>query len=102
MLYIYFILGLILAVIAAIIAPKRNQSAGLWFFLTIIFPIAILFIAMKDVDSEAEKRIKNEEKAFEGDGKNLSFDEMDTSQKIVTISFISLVALAALYAVLNQ
>jgi len=102
MLYLYFILGLILAVIAAIIAPKRNQSAGLWFFLTIIFPIAILFIAMKDIDPEAEKRIKDAEKAFEGDGKNLSFDEMDTSQKIVTISFISLVALAALYAVLNQ
>ena len=44
------------------IAPKRNQSAGLWFFLTIIFPIAILFIAMKDIDPEAEKRIKDAEK----------------------------------------
>jgi len=27
---------------------NRNQSRALWFFLTLIFPIAILFIATKD------------------------------------------------------
>ena len=37
-----------LAVWAAYLASNRNQSRALWFFLTLIFPIAILFIATKD------------------------------------------------------
>ena len=39
---------LFLAVWAAYLASYRNQSRALWFFLTLIFPIAILFIATKD------------------------------------------------------
>ena len=39
---------LFLAVWAAYLASNRNQSKALWFFLTLIFPIAILFIATKD------------------------------------------------------
>ena len=39
---------LFLAVWAAYLASNRNQSRALWFFLTLIFPIAILFIATKD------------------------------------------------------
>ena len=54
---ILFILFLGLAFLAAELAPKRNQSAGLWFFLTFIFPIAILFIAMKDIDPLTERQI---------------------------------------------
>ena len=33
---------------AAYLASNRDQSKILWFFLTLIFPIAILFIAFKD------------------------------------------------------
>jgi len=33
---------------AAYLASHRNQSKTLWFFLTLIFPIAIVFIAFKD------------------------------------------------------
>jgi len=33
---------------AAYLAYNRDQSKILWFFLTLIFPIAILFIAFKD------------------------------------------------------
>ena len=33
---------------AAYLASHRDQSKTLWFFLTLIFPIAIVFIAFKD------------------------------------------------------
>ena len=33
---------------AAYLAYNRDQSKTLWFFLTLIFPIAIVFIAFKD------------------------------------------------------
>jgi len=39
---------LLLPITAAFLAKNRNQSMFLWFFLTLIFPIAIIFIAMKD------------------------------------------------------
>ena len=38
-----------LAIWAAYLASNRNQSRALWFFLTLLFPIAIIFIASKDV-----------------------------------------------------
>ena len=39
---------LILPTFSAVLARNRNQSMLLWFFLTLIFPFAILFIAYKD------------------------------------------------------
>ena len=38
-----------LAIWAAYLASNRNQSRALWFFLTLLFPISIIFIASKDV-----------------------------------------------------
>ena len=38
-----------LAIWAAYLASNRNQSRTLWFFLTLLFPISIIFIASKDV-----------------------------------------------------
>ena len=35
-------------ILAAYLASNRGQSKFLWFFLTLIFPFAVLFIAMKD------------------------------------------------------
>jgi ATP-dependent Zn protease len=35
-------------ILAAYLASNRGQSEVLWFFLTLIFPFAILFIAMKN------------------------------------------------------
>ena len=34
--------------LSAYLASNRGQSKFLWFFLTLIFPFAVLFIAMKD------------------------------------------------------
>ena len=48
LLVLILIVVLFLAVWAAYLASNRNQSKALWFFLTLIFPIAILFIAAKD------------------------------------------------------
>jgi hypothetical protein len=42
---------LLLPLVSASLAKSRNQSKFLWFFLTIIFPFAVLFIAMKDKTS---------------------------------------------------
>jgi hypothetical protein len=39
---------LILPFLSAYLAKNRNQSRLLWFFLTFIFPISVIFIAMKD------------------------------------------------------
>ena len=39
---------LLLAIWAAYLASNRNQSKALWFFLTLIFPFAIVIIAFKD------------------------------------------------------
>jgi hypothetical protein len=38
----------LLPLVSAFLAKSRNQSKFLWFFLTLIFPFAIIFIAMKD------------------------------------------------------
>lgn len=35
-------------ILSAFLASSRGQSKALWFFLTLIFPFAVLFIAMKD------------------------------------------------------
>tara|TARA_B100000767_G_scaffold14400_1_gene13818 strand:+ start:91 stop:555 length:465 start_codon:yes stop_codon:yes gene_type:complete len=35
-------------ILAAYLASNRGQSKFLWFFLTLIFPFAVLFIAMKN------------------------------------------------------
>lgn len=39
---------LILPFLSAYLAKNRNQSKFLWFFLTLIFPISVIFIAIKD------------------------------------------------------
>ena len=47
-LFIFLFILLPFALWAAYLASNRDQSKILWFFLTLIFPIAILFIAFKD------------------------------------------------------
>jgi len=42
---------LILPLTSAHLASNRGQSRALWFFLTLVFPFAVLFIAMKDKTS---------------------------------------------------
>jgi ABC-2 type transport system permease protein len=44
----YVLLSFLLAYVSSILAKSRNQSRALWFWLTLIFPIAIVFIAFKD------------------------------------------------------
>lgn len=39
---------LTLPFLASYLAKNRNQSRLLWFIITLIFPIAVAFIAMKD------------------------------------------------------
>jgi len=98
----YLICGLLLAFFSASLASARNQSPGLWFLLTLIFPIAILFIAMRDRDPEYLKKLKEEEESREFNSNHLSFSDMDASQKVVTIVFGLIFLLAALYAVVNS
>ena len=45
---IILLIPLPFAIWAAYLASNRNQSKALWFFLTLFFPFAILFIAFKD------------------------------------------------------
>lgn len=91
---ILFILFIGLAFLAAALASTRNQSAGLWFFLTLIFPFAVLFIAMKDVHPDFDKRIEGKKKVIENsDVKNLTSPPKDSAEKIV-MSVISLILLA--------
>ena len=45
---IILFIPLLFAIWAAYLASNRNQSKALWFFLTLFFPFAILFIAFKD------------------------------------------------------
>ena len=103
-LLILFILFLGLAFLAAALASTRNQSAGLWFFLTLIFPFAVLFIAMKDVHPviatkdvhpDFKKRIEVKKKVIEdSDVKNLTSPPKDSAETIV-MSAISLILLAS-------
>jgi hypothetical protein len=92
---ILFILFLGLAFLAAELASTRNQSAGLWFFLTLIFPFAVLFIAMKDVHPDFKKGIEVKKKVIEdSDVKNLTSPPKDSAETIV-MSAISLILLAS-------
>ena len=94
-LLILFILFLGLAFLAAALASTRNQSAGLWFFLTLIFPFAVLFIAMKDVHPDFKKGIEVKKKVIEdSDVKNLTSPPKDSAETIV-MSAISLILLAS-------
>jgi len=44
----YVLFSFLLAYVSSVLAKSRNQSRALWFWLTLIFPIAIVFIAFKD------------------------------------------------------
>ena len=92
---ILFILFLGLAFLAAALASTRNQSAGLWFFLTLIFPFAVLFIAMKDVHPDFKKGIEGKKKVIaDSDAKNLIYPKWDSTEKIV-IGAIALILVAS-------
>lgn len=45
---ILLLIFLFFPTLSAFLASSRGQSKALWFFLTLIFPFAVLFIAMKD------------------------------------------------------
>jgi len=45
------LLWFILPLTSAYLASNRGQSKALWFFLTLVFPFGVLFIAMKDKTS---------------------------------------------------
>jgi hypothetical protein len=104
-LLILFILFLGLAFLAAALASTRNQSAGLWFFLTLIFPFAVLFIAMKDVHPDFDKRIEGKKKVIaDSDVKNLTSPPKDSAETIVmsAISFILLASFILLYVLISS
>jgi ATP-dependent Zn protease len=48
---ILLLIFLFFPTLSAFLASSRGQSKALWFFLTLIFPFAVLFIAMKDKTS---------------------------------------------------
>ena len=102
---VLFILFLGLAFLAAVLASTRNQSAGLWFFLTLIFPFAVLFIAMKDVHPDFKKGIEVKKKVIEdSDVKNLTSPPKDSAETIVmsAISFILLASFILLYVLISS
>jgi hypothetical protein len=104
-LLILFILFLGLAFLAAALASTRNQSAGLWFFLTLIFPFAVLFIATKDVHPDFKKGIEVKKKVIaDSDVKNLTSPPKDSAETIVmsAISFILLASFILLYVLISS
>ena len=51
---ILLLIFLFFPTLSAFLASSRGQSKALWFFLTLIFPFAVLFIAMKDKVKEGK------------------------------------------------
>ena len=54
----YVLFSFLLAYVSSLLAKSRNQSRALWFWLTLIFPIAIVFIAFKDKQALNQKILK--------------------------------------------
>ena len=51
--FLIIFIYLFFPILSAFLASSRGQSKALWFFLTLIFPFAVLFIAMKDKVKES-------------------------------------------------
>jgi len=51
--FLIILIFIFFPILSAFLASSRGQSKALWFFLTLIFPFAVLFIAMKDKEKKA-------------------------------------------------